>query len=67
MKFFKKFTVKIDKIRVFKNNGPLFGVALATFQNISKMYKIEKVQRNLSTIFLKLFNIYFFFQNISKS
>ena len=37
-----------------------FGVALATFWNISKMCEIEKFQRNLSTIFLKLLNIYLF-------
>ena len=65
--FFFQFTVKIDKIRLFKNNGHVFWScnlqlwrALATFLNISKMCKIEKFQRNLSTIFLKLLNIYLF-------
>ena len=37
-----------------------FGVALATFFNITKMCKIKKFQRIFSTIFLKLLNIYFF-------
>ena len=53
-------TVKIDKIRLFKLTVTFFGVALATFCNISKMCKIEKFQRNLSTIFLKILDIYLF-------
>ena len=41
---------------IFKKNDS----TLATFWNISKMCKIETFQWNLSTIFLKLLNIYLF-------
>ena len=60
MKFFQKFTSKIDKIRLLKVKVTLFEVALATFWNIRKMCKIESYQQDLSTIFLKLLNIYLF-------
>ena len=51
------------KFKKYKKNVS----ALARFLNIIEMYKISKFQRNLSTIFLKLLNIYLFskiFQNI---
>ena len=41
---------------IFKKNDWLF----ATIWNISKMYKIGTIQRNLSTTFLKTLNIYLF-------
>ena len=66
MKFFQKFAVKSIKFVYLKITVTFFGVALGTFVNISKMCKIEKFQRNLSTIFLTLFNIYLFLKIFQK-
>ena len=47
---------------IFKKNDS----SLATFWDISKMCKIGIFQQNLSTIFLKVLNL-FVFKNISES
>ena len=44
----------------------MFRHHFATFENIIQMCKIGTFQRNFSTMFLKILNIYFV-QNISES
>ena len=45
----------------------MFRHHFATFGNTIEMCKISAFERNLSTIFLKIFNIYSNFEYISKS
>ena len=54
--------MKICKMKFYKYNIKKNNVSslLATLLNIIKMCKIGKFHRNLSTIFLKLLNIYLF-------
>ena len=52
MNFFKKFTVNIDKIRLFKNNGQDFSVL--RLQHLKILVKYVK-SKNFNGIFLQYF------------
>ena len=51
MKFFFKFTVKIDKIRLFKNNGRFSELHLQDFEILVKCVELK----NFNGIFLQYF------------
>ena len=67
MNFFKKFTIKIDKVRLFKNNGHVFLSCTCKILKYYKMCENEKFQRNLSTNISKTIKYLFVFKNILES